>query len=161
MLVDAPHGLVEARPGETVLYRFRVRNDGNGAANLSVRVHGLGVPNTPTPISGGAVAAGRTIDVEMPLVIPEDFGAGEHAVGIEVRSDRNGEPAVLTDLTVSIGSLDKVVLRVLPSVIRGKRKVRFSVEAINRRTERTDMQLSASGPDLEVRLEPRRVVLEP
>lgn len=161
MKAEAITPVVAARPGATVPCRVRVRNDGSAAAVYSVRVHGLGGPVETMRFDGDAVAPGETVDVEVPLRVPESFAHGDHAVAVEVQSDRRGDAPVLADVTVSIGALDRVVTTIVPSVIRNGRRARFVIEVVNRKNEQVELDLLGGGPDLHVAVREPHVSVAP
>ncbi len=151
---------IPAVPGTTVECRLRVLNEAGGPAVLSVRIYGLG-PDDARQVPGDPIPPGTACDLVVPLAIPETFSDGHHALAIEVRSDRQGEGVVLAPLTIRVASLDRVILRIVPGVLRGHRRQKFAVDVDNRRDDVVDLALEGVGTDLEVRLDPNRLHLEP
>lgn len=151
---------IPAVPGTTVGCRLRVLNEGSGPASLSLRVYGLG-PDEARLVDGDPIEPGDARELDVQLAIPETFSDGHHSVAIEVRSDRQGEGVVLAPVTVTVASLDRVILRIVPGVLRGHRRQKFSVDVDNRRDDAVDLALEGVGTDLEVRLDPDRLHLQP
>ncbi len=159
MRVDTLTPVIAAVPGEVVACHLRIVNESPVAASLSLRVHGLG-PDDSRPVPGEPLLAGQALELVVPLTIPETLTDGHHALAIEVRSDGPGSSVVLAPLTITVASLDRVILRVLPNVLRGHRSQRFVVEVDNRRDDAVAVDLRGDGQKLRVRLDPRRVHLE-
>ncbi len=160
MKVDTLTPEIPAVPGTTVSCRLNVVNEANAPASLSVRVYGLG-PDEPHVLPGDPIPAGTACEVVVPLNIPETFSDGHHSLAIEVRSDRQGEGVVLAPVSINVASLDRVILRIVPGVLRGHRRKRFLLEVDNRRDDEVDLELAGVAPDLDVRLDPDRLRLEP
>jgi hypothetical protein len=152
---------VDARPGTDTSCRIRVRNDGPRPASYVVSVHGLTGRTVPIGIPADPVAPGGVLDVEVALSVPLATAAGSHAVAVEMRSDQLDDPPAMVGVTIVVSSLDQVIVRVDPDVIKGRGRTRFVVDVINRRTETTALELAGFGRDLEVELARRSVVLEP
>ncbi len=160
MRVDAVEPVVAAAPGERTTLRIRIVNDGQSPATYRARV--LGVDGqVPMEIDGGPLAPSATAEVDLDIAIPAAYAAGRHAVAVEVASDRPGEATVLAGLTLVVDSLDRVLLHVNPSTIRGRRRGRFRVELDNRADETVDLALHGEGHHLAVTLRPPRIVLGP
>ena len=169
--------MVSARPGTTVPCTVRVHNDGTQALSLAVRVVGLGPSVDGTAVPWEPLAPGGTLDVEVAVAVPEAMTPGEHAVAIEVAvmaraaaptdhpraapgragGSRVKPTVALAPLVVKVASLDQVLLRTLPSVVRGRSGARFSLEVINTRHDDVVVDLAAAGATLEVALDPSTV----
>jgi len=174
--VDTLTPVVTARPGTRVPCTVRVHNDGSQALSFSVRVVGLTADAPPAGVPWAPLQPGDALDVSVDVDVPEAMTPGEHAVAIEVMvtaratetsgvpralaatSGSRAKPTVaLAPLVVRVASLDQVLLRTSPSMVRGRRRARFSVEVINRRSDTALVDLAADGPTLDVELEPRSV----
>ena len=156
MLIDTLTPVVDAAPGEVATCRMRLVNDGPGPVRYDLRLVGL---DDDAVVPVGPVPAGHTADVALPLAIPEGFAAGRHDIGVEIVSDRVGEPPFVTAITVTVGSIDRVALSVAPSTVRGRRRGRFVVDVHNREATPVDLVLHGEGHDTKVRLEPERLHL--
>jgi len=175
--VDAVDAMIAARPGTTVPCVVRVHNDGPTHVSLSVRVVGIGFAMQPLAVPWQPLGPGETLDVVVPVVVPEAIAAGEHAVAIEVgmlaslpgaadgvpRATPGRRPVkptlAMAPLVVKVGSLDQVLLRTNPSVIRGRFGKRFDVEVINKRDETIQVDLSATAAHLSVQLDDATVTV--
>ena len=161
MRVESLTPEVEARPGTDTSCRVRVRNDQQRAATYSVLVHGLAGRTVPVEVPAAPVVPGGVLDVEVALAVPIDTAAGSHAVAVELRSDHVGELPAVVDVTVVVSSLDQVVVRINPDVLKGRGRTGFAVELVNRRRNATSIELSGFGRDLDVTLDRTSVHLEP
>jgi len=176
--VDTLTPVVTARPGTRVPCTVRVHNDGTQALSFSVRVVGLSPDAPPAGVPWEPLQPGEALDVSVDVDVPETMTPGEHAVAIEVlvtargteRSDmpravaassssRLKPTVALAPLVVKVASLDQVLLRTTPAMVRGRRSARFSVEVINRRNDAVVVDLNAEGATLEVDIEPRSVAV--
>jgi len=161
MLVEALTPSLELGPGESTICRARVTNNSSVAARYAVRLHGLGPVGPYIRLGSEAVEPNTSIDFELPIVVPESFGVGEHGAAIEVRSDQRQEVPVIANFTVGIGTTDHIAAQIVPSVLRTHRRGKFKVEIVNTRTIPTEVELVGSAPNLTVRLDQGHVVLQP
>lgn len=178
--VDTLTPVVTARPGTRVPCTVRVHNDGAQALSFSVRVVGLTADAPPAGVPWEPLQPGAALDVSVDVDVPQSMTPGEHAIAIEVmvtawatgRSDvpravaantgsRLKPTVALAPLVVKVASLDQVLLRTIPTMLRGRRGGRFSVEVINRRTDVVTVDLDAEAPTLAVQIEPRSVAVGP
>lgn len=180
MHVSAGCDVLDARPGTTVPCLVRVHNDGREALRFGVRVVGLDDDDTVRPVPWEPLRSGESLDLQVPLSIPATLPHGQHAVAIEVSvvgtvtsvgatpaATPKGAPAsrqgrssarpvvALAPLTVRVGSLDQVVVRAQPAILRGRGTARFALDIINRRDEATTVELAADADsDIAVTLDP-------
>ncbi|MBP8947356.1 MAG: DUF4157 domain-containing protein, partial [Candidatus Promineofilum sp.] len=161
------------------LSSVRVHNDGNQALSFSVRVVGLTADAPASSVPWAPLAPGDALDVEVDVTVPESMTPGDHSVAIEVmvtaraieRTDNprvaaasastsRAKPTVaMAPLVVKVASLDQVVLRTSPTVVRGRRGGKFSLEVINKRHDDVVVDLAAEGASLQVDIEPRTVTV--
>ncbi len=158
MRADALTSTVSAVPGTTVQCRVRVVNESTGPAALSIRVYGL-ADDDERPVPGPPVPPGESLDLVVPLVIPPAFADGEHTLAVEIRSDRSDDVPAVAPLTLRISSLDKVLVRITPDVMRGRRRQRFAVDIENHRDETVDIAMRGSGTALDVSLSDEQITL--
>ena len=161
MLVETLTPALELGPGESAVCRARVTNNSTVSARYAVRLHGLGPVGPYIRLGNDPVEPNTSIDFELPIVVPESFGVGEHGAAIEVRSDQRQEVPVIANFTVGIGTTDHIVAQIVPSVVRQHRRGKFKVEVINKRPVPTEVDLVGSAPNLMVRLDQAHVVLMP
>jgi hypothetical protein len=189
MRVTALTPAVSAAPGDTVDARLRIHHEGPKPAVYTVTVLGLattppplggppipGAPTTgPAPVAGGAgapgaaapvtrvgpIAPGASAEIGVPLHVPVVTVSGDHAIALEVRSDRRDDVPVIVTMTLSVGTFEKVSINVSPSTIAGRRHARFRVDVTNRRSNTVTVGLHGEGPDLKVQLRPPQVTLRP
>ncbi|HTH04599.1 MAG TPA: hypothetical protein VL916_01965, partial [Ilumatobacteraceae bacterium] len=161
MRLDSLTPSIDVQPGIETSAIVRVSNDRPGPARYSIRVHGLGGEIRSVDVPGAPVAPGHACELEIRLAVPDTIGSGSHTVAIEIHSDRPEESAGFVDVTLTIGSLEQVVVRVDPDIIRGGRRTRFDIEIINRRVEPAEIELSGSGPLLAVDVGVPQLVVEP
>lgn len=169
---------IAVRPGTTVPCVVRVHNDGAIAVKLSMRVVGLGPGESPLPVPWQPLLPGESLDVEVDVAVPEAMVAGDHEVAVEVgmvpapvepdglpRSRPGRKPikptVAMAPLMVRVGSLDQVVLRTNPTVLRGRFGKRFEVEVINTRHLPVTVDVDATSPHLDVAIDRQSVVVAP
>ena len=147
-------------PGESVTCRVRIENDHALASGYQLRVVGFddGLVRMPAITS---LPAGGVTEFDLELVIPDAYAPGNHALGVEVRSDRIAEAGSVAAVTVSVGSLDRLLLTVNPSIVRGHRSAKFWVDVLNRDQETVELELGGDSTDGGVRVKPNRVVVHP
>lgn len=148
-------------PGEAVTCRVRIENDSNLPSVYRLRVVGFDERNVRLPAPESALPAGGVAEVDVELFIPEAIAPGNHAVGVEVRSDRTPEAGSVAAVTVSVGSLDRVLLTVNPSTVRGHKAAKFWIDVLNRDREAVELELGGDATDGAVRVKPRVVRVEP
>ena len=148
-------------PGDAVTCRVRIENDSNLPAAYQLRVVGFDERNVRMPSGVPSLPAGGVTEVDVEFFIPEAIAPGNHAVGVEVRSDRSPDAGSIAAVTVSVGSLDRLLLTVNPSTVRGNRTAKFWVDVLNRDRETVELELGGDATDGEVRVKPRVVRVEP
>ncbi len=161
MRIDTLTPVIDAAPGEVVIGRFRLVNDGPTDASYRLRVVGLENGDEEVPISGGVISAGVAAEVEVPFQVPHSLGIGHHAVALEISSDQPDERPSLARLTVAIESIERVEMSTEPSTIRGRRRAKFSLDVVNHEPHTVDVSLVGYAPDVRVRLAPAEVRIQP
>ncbi len=161
MRIDTLTPVIDAAPGEIVVGRFRLVNDGPTDASYRLRVVGLENGDEEVPISGGVISAGVAAEVEVPFQVPHSLGIGHHAVALEISSDQPDERPSLARLTVAIESIERVEMSTEPSTIRGRRRAKFSLDVVNHEPHTVDVSLVGYAPDVRVRLAPAEVRIQP
>ena len=126
---------IGAAPGESVVGRVEIHNDGTTDAVYTVSVVGLATDTlteatTPPPLRV-PVPAGSSVVSDVVVVVPRSLGIGQHAAAFEATSSRSSDRAALTPFTVSIQSVSRVDLVPQPSTIRARRKARFHLDVTN------------------------------
>ena len=150
---------IPARPGEPARCTLRVFNDRDDPVTITVRVHGLGPGSVSLPVVGEAIAQSGATDLPLDLPVPESFGVGSHAVAVEVSSALQGDRPALAQCTLTIATLDQVVARIEPPLLRGGRRAKFRVEIENRAQAPATIGLDGSGPALTVTLAAREITM--
>jgi hypothetical protein len=156
---------IGASPGESVIGRVEIFNDGATDAVYTVSVVGL----NPDPLNETAappplrvpVLAGTSATADVVVVVPRTLGIGQHAAAFEVTSSRSSDRATLTPFTVSIQSVARVELVPQPSTIRARRKARFHLDVTNNEALPVDIALSGEAPDVTVSFSPPAMSLQP
>ncbi|MEX2628085.1 MAG: hypothetical protein WD225_14470, partial [Ilumatobacteraceae bacterium] len=154
MRVETVTPVLDAAPGELVVGRVRILNDGDVDAVFTMRVVGLDGAGVMFEVPGGPVGPGDAAEVDVPLDVPSTLGVGQHPVALEVSSDQPDERPALARLTVSVDSIERVQLAPSPSTVRGGRKARFTLDLVNNEPAPVDIALSGGGPDVDVGFEP-------
>jgi Carboxypeptidase regulatory-like domain len=161
MKVETLTPVVAAAPGARAHWRLRVENDGTRPLAYRLDVVGFDaayvVPPPPTP----PLAPGASEEVDLELLIPEAFAAGQHSIAVQVVPDQGGVAPVIATVSVTVGTVDDIAMAVVPSTIRAHRRGRFNVDIDNRSHRTVDLELVGEGPELQVRMRPERVVLRP
>jgi uncharacterized repeat protein (TIGR01451 family) len=161
MQVDALTPLLEVVPGQPVIGRIRVVNDTTRDTNYRIRVVGIDAPTEWRQIAGGAVPAGTEVHVEVPILVPDLLGVGQHPVGVEVTSDQTTERPGLASIMVSVESVANVQLRADPSIIRGTTRGKFQLTIENREPNPVDLHLVGGANDITAKFKPDRLRLLP
>lgn len=156
---------IGASPGESVVGRVEIFNDGTSDAVYTVSVVGLAQdPLTETaapPPLQVPVLAGTSATADVVVVVPRTLGIGQHAAAFEATSNRSSDRAALTPFTVSIQSVARVELVPQPSTIRARRKARFHLDVTNNEALPVDIALSGEAPDVTVSFSPPAMSLQP
>jgi hypothetical protein len=161
MHVEALTPLLEVVPGRPVIGRIRVVNDTDRDTSYQIRVVGIDAPSEWRPVAGGAVGAGTEVHVEVPILVPDLLGTGQHPVGVEVTSDQTSERPGLASFTVSVESVADVLLRVEPSIIRGATRGKFVLDIENREPTPVTLELVGGATDITAKFKPSEVRLLP
>ena len=156
---------IGASPGESVIGRVEIFNDGATDAVYTVSVVGL----APDPLHESAappplrvpVLAGTSATADVVVAVPRTLGIGQHAAAFEATSSRSSDRAALTPFTVSIQSVARVELVPQPSTIRARRKARFHLDVTNNEALAVDIALSGEAPDVTVSFSPPAMSLQP
>ena len=152
--------LIDTAPGEVTVGRVEVVNESSSVTTYTVRVVGTGSETTATPFDVH-VEAGQTVICDVPMRIATTLGIGQHAAAFEVSSSRPGEEALLSAFTVSIASVERVLLTAIPSTIRARRRARFHLDVANNEITPVAIDLAGTAPDVEVEFTPDRFDLAP
>lgn len=156
---------IGAAPGESVIGRVEIHNDGASDAIYTVVVVGL-APGavtdliTPTQLRV-PVPAGSSVVSDIVVVVPRTLGIGQHAAAFEATSSRPSDRAALTPFTVSIQSVSRVELIAHPSTIRARRKANFHLDVSNNEPMPVEVELIGEAPDVAVSFTPSMLLLQP
>ena len=156
---------IGAAPGEAVVGRVEIFNDGSTDAVYTVVVVGL-APDAvtdliaPTPLRV-PVPAGSAVVSDVVVVVPRNLGIGQHAAAFEATSSRAADRAALTPFTVSIQSVSRVELIAHPSTIRARRNADFHLDVSNHEPMPVEIELIGEGPDVDVSFTPSTLSLQP
>ncbi len=161
-----PHATtIAAAPGESVLGRVTIHNDGSAPATYTVTVVGLDSVGRIDPLIRPpvrvSVEPGASASVDVPIPVPATLGIGEHAAAFEATSNRPTDRAVLIPFTLSIASVERVDLVPVPSTIRGRRRVSFHLDVTNHEPHAVELALTGEAPDVEVEFSPPATTLQP
>jgi hypothetical protein len=161
MRVETLTPVVAGAPGSRVQWRIRVENDAAVPVGYRLRVIGFDPANVLQPPPRAPLEPGSSDELDLELLIPEAFAAGHHSIAIEVTPDRVGVAPVIAAVTVTVGTIDDVALAVVPSTIRARRRATFRIDIDNRSREPRELELEADSAELEIRMQPDRVLLQP
>jgi hypothetical protein len=154
---------IDAAPGETVDGKIRLSNESGEDATVAVRVIGVGPGSTDTT-SGGQVVhlpAGETLDVDVPIAVPDLLGIGQHAAAFEVRTGLQGSQPLLGSFTLSVPSVERILMETVPSTIRGKRRPKFILDLTNNEAQPVTFVVDGSANNVRVRFEEDHFQLAP
>ena len=149
---------IETAPGEIALGRLEITNEAGSEATYRVGVVGVGSESTPFYVT---VPAGDTVICEIPVQVAAALGIGQHAAAFEVTSSRLGDHALLSPFTISIASVERVVLTAIPSTIRARRRTTFHLDVENNEAAPVTVQLDGSAPDVDIAFTPDRFEVAP
>lgn len=161
MKVETLTPVVAAAPGGRVHCRLRVQNDAPAPTGFRLRVVGFDPAQVVWPPPAPPLEPGSAIELDIELAVPEAFAAGRHAIGFEVTPDRPGLAPVIAAITLTVERIDDIAMAVVPAIMRGSRRARFKLDIDNRSDRPVELELSGEAPDVEVLMEPDRVVLRP
>jgi len=151
---------LNAAPGEVLAAMVRVHNTSAGPVTHRATPIGLG-DELGDVWKGQAlvVPANSVLDLPVQIPVPPSFGIGHHAVAIEV--DTGADVPVLLPLTLAIASVERVELRATPTPLRGRRKVKFVLDVVNREPHTVELLLESETPDVDVSFEMPTMTLGP
>jgi len=152
----------EARPvapGERVVLRFQLGNDGRRPTRARVRLVGTGALEVDEQPWLGPIEPGQWIDAAVGVSVPAGQSPGDQRIGVEVTGE-DGTVA-LGHLTLSLASAAPVALSISPARVSGRRRGRFQAHLTNRGDETIELRLEGEGQGLDVAVTPDRVVLPP
>ena len=149
---------IDTAPGEIALGRLEISNEANSDATYRVSVVGVGSESTPFHVT---VAAGTTVICDVPIQVATVLGIGQHAAAFEVTSSRLDDPALLSPFTISIASVERVVLTATPSTVRARRRASFHLDVENNEAAPVTVHLDGSAPDVEIAFTPDRFDVAP
>lgn len=133
-LPDLPP-VFDAAPGETVLGHLVLTNDLPRGLDYRVTVIGLDAGQPGATVAAPAyrvhVPAETTARCEIPVPVPAGIGIGQHAAAFEITPDRPDARPTLSPFTLSIASVERVILTPVPSPIRGRRTGKFHLDITN------------------------------
>jgi hypothetical protein len=154
---------IDAAPGETVDGKIRLSNESGDDATVAVRVIGVG-PGSADATSGGQVVhlpAGETLDVEVPIAVPDLLGIGQHAAAFEVRTGLQGSQPLLGSFILSVPSVERILIETVPSTIRGKRRTKFILDLTNNEAQPVTFVVDGAANNVRVRFEEDHFQLAP
>ncbi len=151
---------LNAAPGEVLAAMVRVHNTSAGPVTHRATPIGLG-DELGDVWKGQAlvVPANSVLDLPVQIPVPPSFGIGHHAVAIEVET--GADVPVLLPLTLAIASVERVELRATPTPLRGRRKVKFVLDVVNREPHTVELLLESETPDVDVSFEMPTMTLGP
>ncbi|MEY2420306.1 MAG: hypothetical protein QOI95_373 [Acidimicrobiaceae bacterium] len=150
-------------PGSSVVVDIDVFNTGDTIDGITARIVGLDldwVAATPAQLALFPETNGR---IQLRVTLPPEFPAGDHTVTVEVTSSVNRQDVAYADIELSVIPVTKASLMLVPAVVLGKGKGRFSIMAEN--TGNTPVSLAFAGTDPErtvrFRFEPAAIEVPP
>ncbi|MEZ5411412.1 MAG: carboxypeptidase regulatory-like domain-containing protein [Acidimicrobiales bacterium] len=152
----------EARPvapGERVVLRLQLGNDGRRPARARVRLVGTGGLEVSDQPWLGPIEPGQWLEADVAVVVPAGQSPGDQRIGVEVTGD-DGTVA-LGHVTLSLASAAPVALSISPARVSGRRRGRFQAHLTNRGDETIKLRLDGEGEGLDVAVTPDTVVLPP
>lgn len=158
----------EARPvapGERVVLRFQLGNDGRRPTRARVRLVGTGgLEVEGTGDAGqepwlGPIEPGQWIDAALAVSVPAGQSPGDQRIGVEATGD-DGTVA-LGHVTLRLASSAPVALSISPARVSGRRRGRFQAHLTNRGDDTVELRLVGEGEGLDVAVTPDTVVLPP
>ncbi|WP_395153774.1 carboxypeptidase regulatory-like domain-containing protein [Ilumatobacter sp.] len=146
---------IDAAPGETVAGKIRLANESGEDAEVTIRVIGFGPESVDSTSNGQTVhlPAGETLDVDIPIAVPGLLGIGQHAAAFEVRTGLQGSQPLLGSFTLSVPSVERILIETVPSTIRGKRRPKFILDLTNNEAQPVTFVVDGSAQKVRVRFE--------
>ena len=149
---------IETAPGEMALGRLEISNEAASETTYRIRVVGIGSESPPLTVT---VPPDGTVICEVPVNVTASLGIGQHAAAFEVTSTKLGDHALLSSFTISIASIERVVLTAIPSTIRARRRSTFHLDVENNEAAPVTVQLHGSAPDVDIAFTPDRFDVAP
>ncbi|MEY2447377.1 MAG: hypothetical protein QOH79_853, partial [Acidimicrobiaceae bacterium] len=150
-------------PGSSVVVDIDVFNTGDTIDGITARIIGLDldwVASTPAQLALFPETNGR---IQLRITLPPEFPAGDHTVTVEVTSSVNRQDVAYADIELSVVPVTQASMMLVPQVVLGKGKARFTIMAEN--TGNTPVTLAFAGTDPEravrFRFEPASVEVPP
>jgi hypothetical protein len=134
-------------PGSSIVVEIDVFNTGDTIDGVRAHIIGLDsgwVTASPDQLALFPETNGR---MQLRVTLPAEFPAGEHTVTVEVTSSVNVNDIVYADINLSVVPITNASMMLLPAVVLGKAKGRFTVMAEN--NGNTPVSLSFIGTDPE------------
>lgn len=140
---------LDVAPGDLVIGRLQVTNDGAADAEFGIDVVGLddGRSGRASEILRLSIAAGEVGICEVPVHVPHAIGSGEHAAAFRVVSNEPGSRPTLSSFTLSVSSLAGLEMIASPSPVRGRRRASFHVDVVNNEAEVAAFTLVGEATD--------------
>ncbi|MDG0977420.1 carboxypeptidase regulatory-like domain-containing protein [Ilumatobacter sp.] len=151
---------LNAAPGEVLAAMVQVSN--TSAVSVTHRATPIGLGDDLSDVWKGqalVVPANSVLVLPVQIPVPPSFGIGHHAVAIEIETD--ADVPVLLPLTLAIASIERVELRATPNPMRGRRKVKFILDVVNREPHTVELLLESETPDVDVSFEMATMTLGP
>jgi hypothetical protein len=150
-------------PGSSVIVDIDVFNTADTIDGITARVIGLDVDwvtSTPAQLALFPDTNGR---IQLRISLPPEFPAGDHTVTVEVTSSVNRQDIAYAEIDLAVVPVTKASMMLVPAVVLGKRKGRFTIMAEN--TGNTPVMLAFAGTDpersVQFRFEPSAVEVPP
>lgn len=153
--VDVLTPVLDATPGATSHGRLLLHNLASSETTFTVQVVGLGAA---PPAAGPPTASVITLSVPgrssdeclVPVTVPVDLAAGQHAAAFQITSTRSADRPVLAQFTVAVESIEGLSLDVTPSPVRGRRRASFVLGLSNGEPNPIAFTLDAESTEAQV-----------
>jgi hypothetical protein len=134
-------------PGSTVTVDIDVYNTGDTIDGVSARV--IGLDSSWVSANPGQLALFPDTDgrIQLRITLPLEFPAGTHVVTVEVSSSVDPQDVAFADIELSVVPVTRASMMLVPQVVLGKAKGRFTVMTEN--TGNTPVTVSFIGTDPE------------
>ena len=153
--------LVDSAPGETVDILIDIFNDADQPATVVA---------APVGLEAGLDAGWSQQTFEIPpasqiraavsFPVPTTLGIGQHASGIQLMEAGASRP-LLVNFTVSIASLQRVLLRATPVQVRGIRSAKFALDIVNNEMHPVAVMLTSEDRSAKVKYRQTSFALAP
>lgn len=134
-------------PGSSIVVDIDVFNTGDTIDGVTARIIGLDlgwVTSTPGQLALFPETNGR---IQLRVALPPEFPAGDHTVTVEVASSVDPQDVAFADIRLSVIPVTQASMMLVPAVVLGKAKGRFTVMTEN--TGNTPVSIGFSGTDPE------------